>query len=161
MIQSPPEGSWPILTMSSSFVEMCITISSLSTISWPYLLINSSRVEGRWKPVATKIRTRASGLTERIRRKMIGVMIWEGTGRVWSELINTMSFLPLASSSKDGLPIGLSNERSTVSSSDSGLWKFSAFDSNKPAKFSSGIFATIVFLSYGNLISTIICDLLY
>ena len=75
---------------------------------------------------------------------------------MWSELINTMSFLPLASSSKDGLPIGLSIERSTVSSSDSGLWKFSAFDSNKPAKFSSGIFATIVFLSYGNLISTII-----
>ena len=86
------------------------------------MLINSSRVEGRWKPVATKIRIRASGFTLRIRRKMIGVMICEGTGRVWSELINTISFLPFANSSKVWLPIGLSIDFSTVSCSESGLW---------------------------------------
>jgi hypothetical protein len=33
-----------------------------------------------------------------MRRSRIGVMILEGTGRVWSELIMTMFFLPLASS---------------------------------------------------------------
>ena len=53
---------------------------------------------------------------------MIGVMICEGTGRVWSELINTISFLPFANSSKVWLPIGLSIDFSTVSCSESGLW---------------------------------------
>ena len=33
IIQSPPEGNLPMATISSSFVEICITISSLSTIS--------------------------------------------------------------------------------------------------------------------------------
>ena len=122
MMASPPLGSWPILTMASSSVETCMTISSLSTISWPYLLTSSSRVEGRWKPVATRMRTRASGATERIRRRMMGVMMWLGTGRVWSEEMRTMSFLPRASSSSVGEPMGLSSDFSTVCASVSGLW---------------------------------------
>ena len=46
-MHSPPDGSVPIFTMDASSVETCITICSRSTISRPYLSINSSRVEGR------------------------------------------------------------------------------------------------------------------
>ena len=47
-----------------SSVATCITISSLATISSPYLLTSSSCVDGRCIPVATKMRTRASGAAE-------------------------------------------------------------------------------------------------
>lgn len=87
---------------------------------------------------------RASGATERMRRRMIGVMMRLGTGRVWSEEMRTMSFLPLASSSRLGEPMGLSRERSTVSASPRGLRKSSAPDWMSPAKFFSGMLASIV-----------------
>ena len=118
-MQSPPLGNCPIFTMEESSVDTCITISSFFTMSSPYLATSSSCVLSLWKPVATKIRIRASGDTLRILLKRIGVIIFEGTGRVWSELIMTIFFLPLASSSKLFEPIGLFNDCSTISFSES------------------------------------------
>ena len=66
---------------------------------------------------------------------------------MWSELIKTMSFFPFANSSNDLLPIGLSIDLSTVSCSERGFEKFSASDSNNPAKFLSGMLAVIICLS--------------
>src|SRR5208282_4591156 len=54
---------------------------------------------GTMKAVATRILMAASGCAARIRRSRIGVMILEGIGRVWSELMMTMFFLPRARSS--------------------------------------------------------------
>ena len=57
-------------------------------------------------------RMRASGLTLLILRRSIGVISREGIGRVWSEQIITTSFLPTASSSRRGEPMGLSKDSS-------------------------------------------------
>ena len=93
------------------------------------------------------MRIRASGDTERILRKRIGVIIFEGTGRVWSELIMTISFFPFASSSKDLEPIGLSKDCSTSSFSESSVVYSLCFPSKTPARFFSGKLIFIVPLS--------------
>ena len=46
IMQSPPLGNCPILTMAESSVDTCITISSFLTISSPYLATSSSCVLG-------------------------------------------------------------------------------------------------------------------
>ena len=55
-------------------------------------------------PVATRMRTRASGAAAWMRRSRMGIVTREGTGRVWSELMMTMSRLPAQSSSSLGEP---------------------------------------------------------
>ena len=82
MMHSPPEGRVPTFSIMESSVATCMTISSSATIFSPYLLTSSSWVEGRCMPVATRMRTRASGAAVWMRRSRMGMVTREGTGRV-------------------------------------------------------------------------------
>ncbi len=85
-MQSPPEGNWPIFNhvfvvyWNVHYDFRCprfLTVACYSTLR-------------SWRTVETSRNPKYGyerSLTLRIRRKMIGVMICEGTGRVWSELL--------------------------------------------------------------------------
>ena len=155
MMQEPPEGRVPIWIMASSSVATCITISSFATISSPYLSTSSLWVEGRCMPVATRMRTRACGAAAWMRRSRMGMVTFEGTGRVWSELMITMSCLFWQSSSSVGDEYGLSRARSISCS-----WVPLALNSpwcpsSTPAMHSSGRLMRSFVRSYGTSMSNI------
>ena len=79
---SPPEGSVPIKTMSSSASARCTTISSRSTMPSPNRARSSCCVVGRCIPVATRMVRRTSGLFLRTSSSNNGMVIRLGIGRV-------------------------------------------------------------------------------
>ena len=115
---SPPDGRIPLNVISESSYALWITISSSFTIFSPYLLTNSSWVVGLCIPVAIRIVIFTSLLYLRISSNKIGIVIWLGTGLVWSLEIITICFLDFASSQSGNELIGLLSASLTNSCSD-------------------------------------------
>ncbi len=95
------EGSWLILTMSSSFVEMCNDFFHCQR----FLAVDQFFTSWRDGGTSSDQDTHAyQGYWSEYDAKWLGDDV-RRNGTRWSELIDTMSFLLLASSSKVGLPI--------------------------------------------------------
>ena len=115
MIRLPPDGSLPRYTRLSLSSQSWTTIFSFAMISGPNFAASSSLVVVLWRPVEIRMVISASGLPLRISAKIRGIMMWLGTGLVWSEEITTTFFFPTAISHSLGVPIGCSKASWTSS----------------------------------------------
>jgi len=79
------------------------------------------------------------------------MMMWLGTGRVWSLEMMTQFFFPFANSLNFGLPIGLASASATSSASDFGALYSWAWETRTPATCSSGSSSLIFSLPKGKV----------
>lgn len=81
------DGNWLILIILLLLVEICIMIFLLLMMFLLYLFINFLWVDGWWKLVVMRIWICVLGVIDCNCCNRIGVIICEGIGCVWLELI--------------------------------------------------------------------------
>lgn len=104
------EGSLLIFIMFLLIWDLCIIIFLLVIIFLLYLVINLVCVEGWWNLVVMRMWICVFGVIECKCWSKIGVMMCEGMGWVWLELIIMIFFFFVVNFFREGLLIGLFND---------------------------------------------------